>query len=119
MIAGAGNASAQTTDSLKASEPVQERAEDKQLTLFVPPQNVVFVSDSFDPMKDVWAKDKNSKDITSKITYTGDEKVDVTKMGDYELTFTVSGDEGNTVVQKQRVVVRYKNVNNTAPIILI
>ncbi|HEF1906360.1 MULTISPECIES: immunoglobulin-like domain-containing protein [Bacillus] len=119
MIAGAGNASAQTTDSLKASEPVQERAEDKQLTLFVPPQNVVFVGDSFDPMKDVWAKDKNGKDITSKITYTGDEKVDLTKMGDYELTFTVSDDEGNTVVQKQRVAVRYKHVTNTAPTILI
>ncbi|UFI00496.1 immunoglobulin-like domain-containing protein [Bacillus toyonensis] len=119
MIAGAGNASAQTTDSLKASEPVQERAEVKQLTLFVPPQNVVFVGDSFDPMKDVWAKDKNGKDITSKITYTGDEKVDLTKMGDYELTFTVSDDEGNTVVQKQRVVVTYKNVDNTAPIIFI
>ncbi|MCU4992662.1 DUF5011 domain-containing protein, partial [Bacillus cereus] len=119
MIAGAGNASAQTTDSLKASEPVQERAEDKQLTLFVPPQNVVFVGDPFDPMKDVWAKDKNGKDITSKITYTGHEKVDLTKMGDYELTFTVSDDEGNTVVQKQRVVVTYKNVDNTAPIIFI
>ncbi|MDM5191273.1 DUF5011 domain-containing protein [Bacillus hominis] len=119
MIAGTSNASAQTTDSLKVSEPVQERAEDKQLTLFVPPQNVVFVGDSFDPMKDVWAKDKNGKDITSKITYTGDDKVDLTKMGEYELTFTVSDDEGNTVVQKQRVVVRYKHVTNTAPTILI
>ncbi|PGE95106.1 immunoglobulin-like domain-containing protein, partial [Bacillus toyonensis] len=28
-------------------------------------------------------------------------------------------DEGNTVVQKQRVVVRYKHVTNTAPTILI
>ena len=119
MIAGTSNASAQTTDSLKVSEPVQERAEDKKLTLFVPPQNVVFVGDTFDPMKDVWAKDKNGKDITSRVTYTGDEKVDLTKMGDYELTFTVSDDEGNTVVQKQRVAVRYKHVTNTAPTILI
>ncbi|PGB07698.1 immunoglobulin-like domain-containing protein [Bacillus toyonensis] len=119
MIAGTSNASAQTTDSLKVSEPVQERAEDKKLTLFVPPQNVVFVGDTFDPMKDVWAKDKNGKDITSRVTYTGDDKVDLTKMGDYELTFTVSDDEGNTVVQKQRVAVRYKHVTNTAPTILI
>ncbi|MFJ7819062.1 immunoglobulin-like domain-containing protein [Bacillus toyonensis] len=119
MIAGTSNASAQTTDSLKVSEPVQERAEDKKLTLFVPPQNVVFVGDTFDPMKDVWAKDKNGKDITSRVTYTGDDKVDLTKMGEYELTFTVSDDEGNTVVQKQRVVVRYKHVTNTAPTILI
>ncbi|PEN79416.1 cell wall anchor protein [Bacillus toyonensis] len=119
MIAGTSNASAQTTDSLKVGEPVQERAEDKKLTLFVPPQNVVFVGDTFDPMKDVWAKDKNGKDITSRVTYTGDDKVDLTKMGEYELTFTVSDDEGNTVVQKQRVVVRYKHVTNTAPTILI
>ncbi|HDR7392049.1 TPA: DUF5011 domain-containing protein [Bacillus toyonensis] len=119
MIAGTSNASAQTTDSLKVSEPVQERAEDKKLTLFVPPQNVVFVGDTFDPMKDVWAKDKNGKDITSRVTYTGDDKVDLTKMGEYELTFTVSDDEGNTVVQKQRVVVRYRHVTNTAPTILI
>ncbi|PEF97095.1 immunoglobulin-like domain-containing protein [Bacillus toyonensis] len=119
MIAGTSNASAQTTDSLKVSEPVQERAEDKKLTLFVPPQNVVFVGDTFDPMKDVWAKDKNGKDITARVTYTGDDKVDLTKMGEYELTFTVSDDEGNTVVQKQRVVVRYKHVTNTAPTILI
>ncbi|EEL37383.1 TPA: DUF5011 domain-containing protein [Bacillus toyonensis] len=119
MIAGTSNASAQTTDSLKVGEPVQERAEDKKLTLFVPPQNVVFVGDTFDPMKDVWAKDKNGKDITSRVTYTGDDKVDLTKMGEYELTFTVSDDEGNTVVQKQRVVVRYNHVTNTAPTILI
>ncbi|PGZ06628.1 cell wall anchor protein, partial [Bacillus thuringiensis] len=63
--------------------------------------------------------DKNGKDITSRVTYTGDDKVDLTKMGEYELTFTVSDDEGNTVVQKQRVVVRYKHVTNTAPTILI
>ncbi|MGG0454655.1 immunoglobulin-like domain-containing protein [Bacillus mycoides] len=119
MIAGASNASAQTTDTLKVSEPVQEKAEDKQLTLFVPPQNVVFIGDSFDPMKDVWAKDKNGKDITSKITYTGADKVDLTKMGEYELTFTVSDDEGNTVVKKQRVAVRYKHITNTAPTIVI
>ncbi|MED3189761.1 hypothetical protein [Bacillus toyonensis] len=30
MIAGVGNASAQTTDTLKTAEPVQEKAKDKK-----------------------------------------------------------------------------------------
>ncbi|PQZ52341.1 cell wall anchor protein [Bacillus sp. MYb209] len=112
MIAGVSNASAQTTDSLKVSEPTQEKAADKKEKL---PENQApvltgiydiekHVGDSFDPMLGVSAIDSEDGDITSKVKVDG--KVDTFKPGMYELTYTVTDSKGLTVTEKKTVTVK-------------
>ncbi len=61
------------------------------------------VGDSFDPMTGVTANDTADGDITSSIAVTGDYDLDTT--GNYTLTYTVVGSDGNTVTETRTVIV--------------
>ncbi|MGL5316649.1 MAG: immunoglobulin-like domain-containing protein, partial [Peptostreptococcaceae bacterium] len=52
------------------------------------------VGEKFDPLQGVTAEDYKGEDITSKIKVTG--KVDTSKVGQYELTYSVSDEDGST-----------------------
>ncbi|WP_017150232.1 immunoglobulin-like domain-containing protein [Bacillus bingmayongensis] len=112
MMAGASNANAQTTDSLKVNEPIQATAEDKKEKLVenqapvltVQEHITIYVDNIFVPMLGVSAFDKEDGDITSKVKADG--KVDTFKPGTYELTYTVTDSKGLKVTAKQTVTVK-------------
>ena len=72
-------------------------AEDKTLT----------VGDSFDPLKDVTATDKEDGDITKEIEILNNE-VDINKAGDYEVTYKVTDSQGASTVKTIKVTVKAK-----------
>lgn len=79
----------------KTKEDAVITAEDKTIN----------VGDEFDNMTDVTAFDKGGKgkDITDKVKVTG--KVDVNKVGTYELTYEVTGVSGNKVTKTVKITV--------------
>ncbi|MED1630402.1 immunoglobulin-like domain-containing protein [Bacillus mycoides] len=112
MIAGASNASAQTTSTLKASEPVQEKAKDKKEerpeSLFpsmdINYDTTIYVGDPFDPMAGVSAYDSKDGDITDKINIVGE--VDLFEPGTYNLDYTVANSRGFSVIKQVSVWVK-------------
>ncbi|MDR4904349.1 immunoglobulin-like domain-containing protein [Bacillus mycoides] len=112
MIAGASNASAQTTSTLKASEPVQEKAKDKKEerpeSLFpsmdINYDTTIYVGDPFDPMAGVSAYDSKDGDITDKINIVGE--VDPFEPGTYNLDYTVANSRGFSVIKQVSVWVK-------------
>lgn len=66
--------------------------------------NPVEVGTTFDALKDVSADDYQDGDLTGKVTADG--KVDTTTPGQYELTYSVTDSDGQTVT-KQRTVTVY------------
>ena len=72
-------------------------AEDKTLT----------VGDTFDPMKDVTAADKEDGDITDKVEVVSNN-VDTTKAGTYEVTYKVTDSQGATATKTITVTVNPK-----------
>ncbi|HDR3890976.1 TPA: DUF5011 domain-containing protein, partial [Bacillus cereus] len=112
MIAGASNASAQTTSTLKASEPVQEKAKDKKEerpeSLFpsidVNYETTIYVGDPFDPMAEVSAYDSKDGDITDKINIAGE--VNPFEPGTYNLDYTVANSRGFSVIKQVSVLVK-------------
>ncbi|HDR7600967.1 TPA: DUF5011 domain-containing protein [Bacillus mycoides] len=112
MIAGASNASAQTTSTLKASEPVQEKAKDKieerPESLFpsmdINYDTTIYVGDPFDPMAGVSAYDSKDGDITDKINIVGE--VDPFEPGTYNLDYTVANSRGFSVIKQVSVWVK-------------
>ncbi|MED1013755.1 immunoglobulin-like domain-containing protein [Bacillus mycoides] len=112
MIAGASNASAQTTSTLKASEPVQEKAKDKKEerpeSLFpsmdINYDTTIYVGDPFDPMAGVSAYDSKDGDITDKINIVGE--VDTFEPGTYNLDYTVANSRGFSVIKQVSVWVK-------------
>ncbi|MED0884904.1 DUF5011 domain-containing protein [Bacillus mycoides] len=112
MIAGASNASAQTTSTLKASEPVQEKAKDKKEerpeSLFpsmdINYDTTIYVGDPFDPMAGVSAYDSKDGDITDKINIVGE--VDLFEPGTYNLDYMVANSRGFSVIKQVSVWVK-------------
>ncbi|PEC68170.1 immunoglobulin-like domain-containing protein [Bacillus toyonensis] len=112
MIAGVGNASAQTTDTLKTAEPVQEKAKDKKEerpeslfpNLDVNYETTIYVGDPFDPMSEVSAYDSKDGDITDKINIVGE--VDPFEPGGYNLDYTVTNSRGFSVIKQVHVWVK-------------
>ncbi|MGX5530513.1 immunoglobulin-like domain-containing protein [Bacillus toyonensis] len=112
MITGVGNASAQTTDTLKTAEPVQEKAKDKKEerpeSLFpyldVNYETTIYVGDPFDPMSQVSAYDSKDGDITDKINIVGE--VDPFEPGGYNLDYTVTNSRGFSVIKQVHVWVK-------------
>nr|WP_255261108.1 immunoglobulin-like domain-containing protein [Bacillus toyonensis] len=112
MITGVGNASAQTTDTLKTAEPVQEKAKDKKEerpeSLFpyldVNYETTIYVGDPFDPMSEVSAYDSKDGDITDKINIVGE--VDPFEPGGYNLDYTVTNSRGFSVIKQVHVWVK-------------
>ncbi|OSM10757.1 cell wall anchor protein [Bacillus toyonensis] len=112
MITGVGNASAQTTDTLKTAEPVQEKAKDKKEerpeSLFpyldVNYETTIYVGDPFDPMSEVSAYDSKDGDITDKINIVGE--VDPFEPGGYNLDYTVTNSRGFSEIKQVHVWVK-------------
>ncbi|MGX5573041.1 immunoglobulin-like domain-containing protein [Bacillus toyonensis] len=112
MIAGASNASAQTTDTLKTAEPVQEKAKDKKEerpeSLFpsmdINYDTTIYVGDPFDPMAEVSAYDSKDGDITDKINIVGE--VNPFEPGGYNLDYTVTNSRGFSVIKQVHVWVK-------------
>ncbi|EJQ92826.1 immunoglobulin-like domain-containing protein [Bacillus cereus] len=112
MIAGVGNASAQTTDTLRVSEPVHEKAKDKKEerpeSLFpyidVNYETTIYVGDPFDPMAEVSAYDSKDGDITDKINIAGE--VNPFEPGGYNLDYTVTNSRGFSVIKQVHVWVK-------------
>lgn len=67
------------------------------------------VGDVFNPLAGVTASDKEDGDLTSKITITG--SVDTSKVGAYNLTYSVADSNGLTSTAKSTITV----VSNTTP----
>ncbi|BDF57242.1 hypothetical protein CE91St36_00590 [Christensenellaceae bacterium] len=73
-------------------------AEDKTLT----------VGDTFDPMKDVTASDKEDGDLTDKVEVINNT-VDTSKTGTYTITYKVTDKDGASVTKTTTVTVKDKN----------
>ncbi|MDR4173897.1 immunoglobulin-like domain-containing protein [Bacillus nitratireducens] len=92
--------------------------ENMKPTLTVPLRATINVGDKFDPMAGVSASDPEDGDITSKVTVDG--KVDTSKAGTYELTYTVTNSKGLNVTEKQTVTVKEKEgTKNEAPVLTV
>lgn len=83
----------------------------REITVINDKPSIVFLNDnpvevgtSFDALKDVHAADFQDGDVTGKVTAEG--KVDTTTPGQYELTYSVTDSDGQTVT-KQRTVTVY------------
>ncbi|MBO1625743.1 immunoglobulin-like domain-containing protein [Bacillus arachidis] len=99
---------------------VEENGEtpDMEPKLTVPIEATINVGDPFDPMKGVSATDKEDGDITSKVKVDG--KVDTSKAGTYELTYTVTDSQGHKVTAKQTVTVKEKEESKgEAPVLTV
>ncbi|WP_142315735.1 immunoglobulin-like domain-containing protein, partial [Bacillus wiedmannii] len=76
------------------------------------------VGEAFDPMAGVSATDKEDGDLTNKITVDG--KVDTSKAGTYELTYTVKDSKNHKVNAKQTVTVKEKEeIKDEAPLLKV
>ncbi|MBC2683575.1 DUF5011 domain-containing protein [Bacillus toyonensis] len=84
----------------------KEEIKDEAPLLKVPSETTISEGNTFDPMKDVSVTDKEDGDLTNKITVEG--KVDTSKVGTYELTYTVKDSKGHKVIAKQTVTVKEK-----------
>ncbi|MGL4796513.1 MAG: immunoglobulin-like domain-containing protein, partial [Paraclostridium sp.] len=78
------------------------------------------VGDKFDALEGVTASDKEDGDLTSKIKVSG--KVDNTKVGKYELVYSVIDSQGLEITKSRVITVEEKIVNpepeqNQAPIL--
>ncbi|MEH7051408.1 M60 family metallopeptidase [Bacillus pseudomycoides] len=91
---------------------------DMEPKLTVPVKATMNVGDSFDPMAGVSATDKEDGDLASKVTVAG--KVDSSKPGTYELTYTVQDSKGHKVTAKQTVTVKKKEeTKDEAPVLKV
>ncbi|PFN26021.1 immunoglobulin-like domain-containing protein [Bacillus cereus] len=99
---------------------VEENGEtpDMEPKLTVPVGATINVGDSFDPMAGVSATDKEDGDLTDKVTVDG--KVDTSKAGTYELTYTAKDSKGHKVTAKQTVTVKEKEeTKDEAPVLKV
>lgn len=72
----------------------------------------------FNPMEGVTATDKEDGDLTKKITY--DSKVNINKLGQYQVTYQVADSAGKTAKKVINITVKEKipgYLENTAPVI--
>ncbi|HDR3896346.1 MULTISPECIES: M4 family metallopeptidase [Bacillus] len=108
-------------DAAKIIEKVKENektAENQAPELTVPFTITLRVGDTFDPMRNVKAVDKEDGDLTSKIKVDGE--VDTSKAGTYVLTYTVTDSKGHEVTAKQTVTVKVREeIKNEKPILKV
>ncbi|MGX5477953.1 M4 family metallopeptidase [Bacillus thuringiensis] len=82
---------------------------DLEPKLTVPVGATIHVGDSFVPMAEVLAIDKEDGDLTSKIKVDGE--VDTSKAGTYEIIYSVRDSVGNEVNTIQKVLVKDKETS--------
>ncbi|HDR3493844.1 TPA: DUF5011 domain-containing protein [Bacillus wiedmannii] len=108
----------QATDSKPVIVEKNGETPDMEPKLTVPVGATINVSDQFDPMSGVSATDKEDGDITDKVTVDG--KVDTSKPGTYELTYTAKDSKGHKVTAKQTVTVKEKEeTKDEAPVLKV
>ncbi|SCB71485.1 immunoglobulin-like domain-containing protein [Bacillus mycoides] len=97
----------------------EKPAEDKEPELTVPEETVLTVGDQFDPMSGVKAIDKEDGDITSKVTYSGDQGTD--KEGTYKIKYVVEDSKGHRVIKLRTVIVKAaeKPSEDQAPVLKV
>ncbi|MGX5529002.1 M60 family metallopeptidase [Bacillus toyonensis] len=101
------------------SKPViVEETPDMEPNFTVPVGATITIGNSFDPMSGVSATDKEDGDLTNKITVDG--KVDTSKAGTYELTYTVKDSKNHKVNAKQTITVKEKEeIKDEAPLLKV
>ncbi|HDR7518220.1 M4 family metallopeptidase [Bacillus mobilis] len=93
-------------DAAKIKETVKENektAENQLPELTVPLTITLRVGDTFDPMSNVKAIDKEEGDLTNKVKYKGD--VDTSKPGTYIVDYSVVDSQGGNTTATQTVIV--------------
>ena len=112
----AGHLATQTqTITVKAKE---KPAEDKEPELTVPEETTVTAGDKFDPMSGVKAIDKEDGDITSKVTYSGDQSTG--QAGTYKIKYVVEDSAGHRVIKLRTVIVKEKEESkDEAPVLTV
>lgn len=70
----------------------------------LPENNIVALGTEFNPMDGVIAKDDRDGDLTSKVVVSG--IVDISKEGDYTITYTVADNSGNTETVSRVITVK-------------
>ncbi|HDR7540528.1 TPA: DUF5011 domain-containing protein, partial [Bacillus toyonensis] len=111
----AGHLATQTQTITVKEKP----AEDQEPELTVQEETVLTVGDRFDPMSGVKAIDKEDGDITSKVTYSGDQGTD--KDGTYKIKYVVEDSKGHRVIKLRTVIVKTagKPSENQAPLLKV
>ncbi|MEH7594275.1 immunoglobulin-like domain-containing protein [Bacillus toyonensis] len=111
----AGHLATQTQTITVKEKP----AEDQEPELTVQEETVLTVGDRFDPMSGVKAIDKEDGDITSKVTYSGDQGTD--KDGTYKIKYVVEDSKGHRVIKLRTVIVKTagKPLENQAPVLKV
>ncbi|MEH7061992.1 M4 family metallopeptidase [Bacillus wiedmannii] len=108
-------------DAAKIKGTVKENektAENQVPELTVPLTITLRVGDTFDPMSNVKAVDKEDGDLTSKVKLNGE--VDISKAGTYVLKYTVTDSKGHKVTAEQTVTVKVRDeVKNEIPILKV
>ena len=114
MLILKGNATATQTVIVEGNGETS----DLEPKLTVPVGATIHVGDSFVPMAEVLAIDKEDGDLTSKIKVDGE--VDTNKAGTYVLKYTVTDSKGHEVTAKQTVTVKVREeVKNDKPILKV
>ncbi|WP_297437537.1 glycosyl hydrolase family 18 protein, partial [uncultured Clostridium sp.] len=71
------------------------------------------LGDKFDAMSGITATDKEDGDLTSKIEVTG--KVDISKVGKYTLTYSVTDSKGKITTAKRIITVKDDSIDPPTP----
>ncbi|MEH7811512.1 M4 family metallopeptidase, partial [Bacillus toyonensis] len=97
------------TDTQTVIVEKNEEILDIEPKLTAPIGVTINVGDSFVPMTEVLAIDKEDGDLTSKVKVDG--KVDTSKAGTYEIIYSVRDSKGNEVKAIQKVLVKDKDTS--------
>jgi len=88
---------------------VRDEVKNEIPILKVPATTTITEGDRFDPMVGVLATDKEDGDVTSNVTYEG--TVDTSKIGTFEIIYSVKDSVGNEVHTMQKVLVKDKDIS--------
>ncbi|MED2040557.1 M4 family metallopeptidase [Bacillus wiedmannii] len=89
---------------IKGAVKENEKTEANQVPeLTVPPTITLRVGDTFDPMSNIKAVDKEDGDLTNKVKHKGD--VDTSKPGTYIVDYSVVDSQGGNATATQTVIV--------------
>ncbi|MET3297833.1 UNVERIFIED_ORG: LPXTG-motif cell wall-anchored protein [Bacillus proteolyticus] len=97
----------------------KEETKDEAPVLKVPSETTITEGDKFDPMSGVKAIDKEDGDITSKVTYSGDQGTD--KEDTYKIKYVVEDSKGHRIIKLRTVIVKAaeKPSEDQAPVLKV
>ena len=94
----------------KDNEVLNNQENVQEVKIVGPTFTRTYLGEAFNDKANIQAIDSNGKDITSLITVEG--KVDVNKVGSYELKYSVADETGKTATLTRKVNVINKNIFN-------